>query len=114
MTDWFSVIWKHFIVEGKLIACIPFLMIRTKDTGRIEVNFPEVLKTLLTAAIIAAVVGYGTIRVMEREIERVISRLDKLDAKLGIVDDLAKRTSAEREVRRSEIDRRLDMLERKK
>ncbi len=105
---------KQLSGYNNLLGCIPFLIIKHKEDGGIQLSLVEIVKTLLTAGIIALVVGYGTVRVMGAEVDRIIVRLDKIEVKLDSVDDMAKMTASERRMRRLEIDRRLDMLERKK
>lgn len=81
---------------------------RTKDI------ITEIVKALITAAIIAGVVGYGTVRAIEKEQEEIKSTVKDIKIKIDKLIPDVQGIVSERAVRRPEIDRRLDALERRK
>ena len=116
-----SEFFKQAMEHSSLLQYLPFLIINRNGDGRIGIDVGEVVKTLVTAGIIALVVGYGTVRVLEKEQESFKEKQTEIQHSIQTinvkVDQLMigqQATNSERAVRRLEIDRRLDMLERKK
>ncbi len=109
-----SEFFKHMMANSFLLECLPFLIINRNGDGKIGVDTGELVKALITAGIIALVVGYGTVRVMEKEQEWIKAELKGINEKLDRLVPDVQSIKSERTVRRAEIDRRLDQLERKK
>lgn len=107
-----SEIWRQIVEHRPLVECLPFLMV--KHGNGIKLNLSEVVRTIITAGIIALVVGYGTVRVIEKEQEWMKVALNRIDEKIDKLVPEVQAITSERSVRKVEIDRRLDRLENKK
>ena len=108
MNDWYQELQQH----------LGAVLLFTKQVGGM-VSIAEIVRSLVVAGITAIIVGYGTIRVIENEqlqirseLTRAVVLLDALTSKVNENSIEIEGVVSERTVRKSEIDRRLDALER--
>lgn len=90
---------------------------RREDTWRIEKTIPVAILSFLTAQTIAVVWYFSaldtTVKTHGATLAIVGVKLDALDSKLDIYAQRLTVVESERHVRRAEIDRRLDSIERR-
>lgn len=104
--DWHPVIDK-----------LPYLIMAAAPGAPVKLDVSDIIRSLVTSAIVAAVTMYGTTRVMEVEISQLKVKLDKLEVHVGnAVEKLNETTTRQAIGRQEHIDqaRRLDILEKRR
>lgn len=115
---------RELVADHKWMACVPFLSVKNHLSDK-AFNTIEIIKALITAGIIGGIVSYGTIRVLEKSIDTIQKNQEqfyqetkaslaeltrKLDADILATQSII----SERAIRKPEIDRRLDALEKRR